>query len=289
MYYKKSQMTIFIIIAIIIVIVGVLSFFLMLDNDKEILDNSIASVSSGDDLMFSNVKDYFNDCFENKLVKSVRDIQIIGGYYNDTSYQGLNYYNIHIPYYFNGTDSLIPDIETIKTQLSYSMENNVLKCVEEYNSTEWFADLRTNNKSNINLIFNADNIEMDLKYSMTLKLDDEEKSYSDFTGSNINLIDDYLEISSEIVELHKETPDNIPISGISNLSRNYKFNYEIIKVPEKDSAIFTILLSKSNSNSIFVFAIKYLDESVNNSIINDFSSIDSLEFSNSVKDEGFLG
>ncbi|MBM3247017.1 hypothetical protein FJZ17_00540 [Candidatus Pacearchaeota archaeon] len=123
MQQKRGQVTIFIIIAILIV-AGIFLFFYV--------KNKTASLTPTIPRDIQPVYDYLNDCFEEKVYSSIYEIGQFGGYKSPPN----NSLDIGIPIYLDNRFKEILPLKEIEVQLSEIIEEELNKCQLNFSSIE---------------------------------------------------------------------------------------------------------------------------------------------------------
>lgn len=119
---KKGQVTLFVIIAIVIVVLGV-SLFVF----KDKIFTKTSSIQT------QEVSTYVIDCIEKSLFSAVYEVAETGGYYipsKDSTDSG-------IPYYLINNQNKVPSITQIEYEISENLEFLISSCV----SNSSFSDL----------------------------------------------------------------------------------------------------------------------------------------------------
>lgn len=170
---KKAQITIFVVIAIVIV-AGAILFFVFRDN--LINQNNFSDVS--------NIQSYVDDCIKGSITESVYEIGQQGGYYEipELSLFDMPYY------YYEGEVFAIPHTRLID-ELENSVESKISLCSSELNQEEGvFID-----EVKSEIIYTENKMEFRIRYPIVIKRGDQTDYLEDF-GS--------FEIKSQLFLIH---------------------------------------------------------------------------------------
>ncbi len=123
---KLSQTTIFIIIAIVILGVVAISFFVI---KKPINSGNLLS-DENLQVQFDVIKNSVQDCMEITSEDALRIIGIQGGYYNPPKdYLDLGW--TFIPYYYNNGIIVVPSKEKVEGELGDYVDYSIKKCINQ--------------------------------------------------------------------------------------------------------------------------------------------------------------
>jgi len=118
----KAQLSVFIIIALSIIVLGIL-FYIRNQRFKN-------QTSDFDRPGFENLKKSIVDCVKKSSKDSLIKIGLQGGYYKKPE-KYLNISDFFVPYYYYEDNLLLPELTKIESELSYSMDENFLNCLKE--------------------------------------------------------------------------------------------------------------------------------------------------------------
>lgn len=254
----KSQVTIFIIIAIIIV-AGIAIFFFGLNRGKE---NSQTSSFDA-----KPIKAYLDQCVKQASEDSLYFTAIQGGYY-DKPVLSKSYLNRNIPYYWNSKDktSSVPEIKTIEVEIAKYIDNSIFSCV---NNFEVFkesgykfdsGDIKSTAK------LSDKNLQVSVDYSITVSKGEETVKYDNFDISVNTKFKSAYDSANLIIEEQKKNPEYIPLSYLALLSKDKGFTFETLKL-DNGEVIYTLIYDKDSQRPlVYAFVNKYELESRENSV-----------------------
>ena len=136
---KKSQLTVFVIVAVIIAGLILTAMFYRPKEDIKPNLNKIDPISA-----------FVTDCIKQTGEDAVYYIGYTGGYFNSPNLSTDD----NIAYYFDGNNDLMPSKETMENQLSLYMDNMMFFCTKnfidfpDYNITQGDIKTKTTIKNN---------------------------------------------------------------------------------------------------------------------------------------------
>lgn len=233
-FFKKSQIGIFVIIALVILVTGILYF--------SFSSNSLFIFSDSDPTF--QVKEFIDSCLTTKANEAVNLLGVTGGwlYHPEMTFakrdqielinrraQGMNFFNVDIPYWFYFDDSNqnfvmnIPkyddpsDPYSMKSQLERHIEDNIFEeCFYEFEEfSDRFEFEYRRDTLNIESSFTNERIQVNMDFPILIKEKNTniENSYSRYTTT----IDNHLYI-----------PYNLAIDIIEAQSKSYFLEYNIL-------------------------------------------------------------
>ncbi|MEM4336764.1 MAG: hypothetical protein QXG86_02050 [Candidatus Woesearchaeota archaeon] len=253
MHYKKSQVTIFILIGIVISIILIIFIY------QKTYETKIPKVNYYD-LDTNKVQFFIQKCVDETAKNSVIYVSKEGAYYDNLELSIFypSYIGERIPIWVIPGTVNIPNYTTLKNSLVDYVKDNLESCVsvglskfsnEGYNieTGEIEADVIIKETS---VIFN-------LNYPIKIKKGDKTSEISKFS-SIINVeLSKMFNIATEIAKSQIEDPTWLPISLITEIAIDENINFEIELFEEG----VIIHLIKENSSLLepyeFSFAVGY--------------------------------
>lgn len=233
---KRGQVTIFIILAIVIM-VSVSLFFLFKDSKK--LENS--SIDSG------GVSIYVQSCIERTGPFVLYELGESGGYFFLPEESTLE----EIPYYYFNNESIIPSLEKLEMEISEYSEFTLKSCLDNFDSFNDF-EIETGELEIMTKIEN-EKVIFNVNYPLTITL-----------GGEIALLGDFgkYEFSVRLSEIHFviekivsdfEIMENICLSCLADLAKEHDLKIGI-ETPYDEIMIFTI---KDESTQLGEFPFEF--------------------------------
>lgn len=238
---KRGQLSIFLILALIMIIVFSLLYSLksMPESQQQKAEIIKSSVS---DTITSNIQ----SCLLNTLNQAVLNLGLQGGFIEKPNkFLIINNSFISFGYYKNSI--ILNSLEGIKSEINNYIEQNLSLCVKENNFI--FEKGSVISKTTIN----KDNIKIEVNYPISIKQGDRVEVLKEDYNTELNVRLGYIyDFILSVVTKHLKDPRNIDIVNLlkSDLSIDivgYKENTLIYVITDKKSRI-------NNKDFNFVFA-----------------------------------
>lgn len=218
---KKAQVTLFIIIAIVIVvaIVGIFAF-----RDKIFVNTSSSE--------FQEVYDYFDSCVERVTLDGIKIAESQGGYIQVPNFEPgseyapfsnqLDFLGQPVPYWYyisnNGVmEEQIPTRKEIENQLEEYVEKNIKTCDFSILREKGYEINTSNAKASVSISKNVVGVSLDMPLSLSRNEKSEIKS-----KHNVNVfskLGKFYDLANEIYNKEKEN------SFLENYSIDVMYNY----------------------------------------------------------------
>ena len=124
---KRSQVTVFIILAILIVIAVVIIFY-SFQSSRQSLDPTFDDVATKAEV--NSLQSSVGECMKDSTYDSLKIIGIQGGFYNKPV-QAYDLGWAFIPYYYYSGNYLMPDKQRVQEELSASVNDKMIACVDK--------------------------------------------------------------------------------------------------------------------------------------------------------------
>lgn len=257
---KKAQISVFIIVAIVVVaVIGIVIYL-----------GGSSTISDADKAFFSqqnikpevdNIRNSILSCADETTKDSLRVIGIQGGYYKEPK----DYYDVgdyFIPYYYNEGEFLMPSKKEIERQLEDYVDNNLRYCLDELNFNNFklkyrIPETNTRISEKEEVIFTIDLpiiIEREGK-RMLLEL-------NELPVSQESYLYRILEVAKYITDSHKDDPDMICINCVADMAFRRELYVDFIEFRGDTETLVMITENKTMTEPyVFEFLNKYSVES----------------------------
>lgn len=264
--YKKAQVTVFIILGIIIIII--LGFVLYLKFYPQIYSlfktetEKPALTSSTAKLVFEEIE----NCVNQEVLYSISYLYNHGGYYNVPVERALQltpapFTSDFLPYYYVGNKKFVPDLNTVSKELYKAIMENVVFC-SELESIKFYG-IKIGNISNITISFNKGIIDVYLIYPFSLdknNLNFEKVDFKIIIKSNIPEI---LFFSDKVVDEYSKKPGYLCLNCLRSLNNQTEISLNIIDGREtfyySDDLLWFLINEKNNNlpiNLTWIFIVE---------------------------------
>lgn len=244
----KAQISIFIIIAIIIV--AIIAVFFIAGNSLKLSGGNV-------DPTAAPVYSLVDSCGKQTLEDAIYYIGQSGGYFNipnETTETGISYY-------FYNEKNIMPSKEKVETEISSYINNMMFLCTKDFSD---FPDLQIKEDAITSKVdIEDDYVKVDINYPITITKDKKTYSIKNFDDIKfpVRLGVIYSVANMSIAEqlLH---PKQICISCVNNLAVEKNLYIEINEY-DNQTDIFTIIDKNStvlNESYRFNFANQYLNK-----------------------------
>ncbi len=250
---KKSQITIFIILSIILVVsaTGVYTFkSSALKKESQFFESDLIKPE------YDKFKGNILQCSESSAIKSVDSIGIRGGYYKKPQHY-LDFESDFIPFYYYQGEVFIPGKTEIEKQLCDSYKDEIIACIKNINKGFFslsYKEPKVSCRINENNILFENNMKISIEKDKNIALIDMKK----FPVVYDSLLSKIIELSAFITDLQKDK--NLCITCIS--SKAGELNLYVNLFSFKNSTNIFIISENTTSNEpyYFEFLSKYTEE-----------------------------
>ncbi len=243
---EKGQVTIFIIIAI--VIIALIAVFLLakenvLDFGKEKIAPEVKPIYS-----------FVEECVKTTGENAVYYIGQTGGYFvipNSSTDFG-------IAYYYDKGNNYMPSKEKIEEELGSYVDFMLFFCVKEF---EDFGDFQVEqNEVKTKAKISEGKVIFNVEYPLKVSKGDKTYNFKKFQGETLVRLEQVYALAYNITQEQMKTKNNICISCIYELAREKELFVEMNEHPDNQTIVFTIRDEKSEilkGDYRFNFANKY--------------------------------
>lgn len=245
--HKKAQVTVFIVVAIaVVVIIGGVAYF-QGQRGNEIF-------GKGD---FGPVRGFIQQCLDETLNDASDFVAMQGGYYNK-EVKRKDYLNIKIPYYWLKDKSQIPELKVIEKEISEYMVDNFDDCMNDFTIfKDANYEIETSNIEVNSLNILDGHIKTKINLPTTVKIGDKVVEYTKFDSSVSSDLKKAYDFSKQIIEEQKNTPNEIPLGFIMTIANDNGFTFETINLEEDDVLYSLIFEAEEETEFIYVFIADY--------------------------------
>jgi hypothetical protein len=247
----KSQVTIYIILGIVILMT--LLFLIFNSIDTFTIKNGFGLNSEALPL-----ENYFSECLK-KATKDTADfISLQGGYYD----KPLNFINsgsiIKIPYYYTyDKKDDYPTTTFLKEELNKGVNKNFFKCIDNSLVIDKLGfTIKPKSKPIFNFMINNQEITTNLEYKIELSKDEKAIFIEKFISKIKHPLFELHKNSIKLVQEIKKDLEIIPTSYLIDFSLNNDIYTEVFDLRNGD-VLYSLIRNKNTSNEIiYNFAIE---------------------------------
>jgi len=233
---KRGQVTIFIIVAIILVSIGIL-FFVFKDN-LNVGENS---------LEIEPIQNQVQYCLDRTSEEGINYVALHGGYYNIPKEIKMSYITYEAPYYYINSVVNIPSIVRIENEIENYIIDNLKYCIN-YSLFEEQGFVINEGNLSASVYIREDKINVKITYPLSIKKGEATSRLSDFKVEIVSNINKLHIASGEIVNSYKENPGFVCLNCLEEVSNKYNVEAKATPLPDEKVIWFSILDSESELN-----------------------------------------
>jgi len=259
---KRSQLTIFLIIAV--VLVGVVIIFFVLKQTKPPIEDEPQIIGSIDVTAIINK---VNLCLKDSAKYSVSYIGFQGGYYNLPEKNTI-IFTERYPIFMDKGQNIIPSIDLIQSEISNFTEIQLIDCFDDFKEFKEQGFDINQGKAAVKTKINQDNVAINLTFPLTITKGDSSVAISKFsTVIRPAKLPKILNFTNQVAAQHQQDPRGICLACISSLAEQNSLDVTVLETFESDVFLFRVIDSESNFTDYpynFYFASRYDFPNCNN-------------------------
>ncbi len=213
---KRGQVTLFIIIAI--VIIAAIAFIIFLQ--KNIIGRGIPSSD------VAEIKQYFSDCFETKTKEGIIFLGKQGGYYSLDGIESINFLDEETVYYWKADQNLVPSYETTQNELNNYLNNNVIDC---FSSTSFSEYEIIREECAIDSIV-SEMVSVEFNCPITIKKDESSSTIESFSINFEAPVKKLLDVSNQIIDEYREESEYFCITCYDDIAVENNVTITIVPI-----------------------------------------------------------
>jgi hypothetical protein len=237
---KKGQVTIFIIVAILIVGLGV-TFFVFRDN------LNIGKPS----LEIAPINTKIISCLESTSEEGINYVSLRGGYYTIPNSLYFSYFTDEVPYYYINSKLNIPSIARIESELRNYVIENLKDCINISSFEEQGFDITEGNLS-VSINVDEDSVEVKTNYPLAIKKGEDTSKLKEFNVDVISSLNRLYDASGEIANLYNKNPGFVCLNCLEDASIKYNVEARATSLTDNNVIWFSVLDSETELNWRFV-------------------------------------
>ena len=240
---RKAQVTIFIILALIIII-GVLVYFVIKGNFNS---------NPSEDSKYNSVPDYVKFCLKDSLTAAIYFNAMQGGYFVSPN-NSIEYNYLLIPIYWKNNQSSMISQDELKNQLELAIKTLTENCVGNFDEfTKKGYNITSNEIQNVTVNIKDNSISAKINFPIFSKLGETTNEYSNFEeSSNFKLLEKY-NIIKQAINLQGLTPNDIPITQYSEIAYDNNIQFEILQL-DNSTFLYSFAFPEKELNINYTYA-----------------------------------
>lgn len=256
----KGQISVFIILITIILILGVVLFLFQNENVELIQNQNLENVfNSESNSKISTISDYVEFCLLNSTQISILENLKQGGFENVPNYY-IPYLSYQIPIYLEYQIKHIPSISVIERELENSMLEPFTLCIDDFNTFK---------SAQYNISYSSPSFQSSIENDSIISQANFPLSIIESSQSNtLNINEFESELQSDILNYYNIIEDfinynldnnikGIPTIHLNIISYKYNFTYEVLP-QNSEIIVYNFVFDNSIDNYInYQFAVMY--------------------------------
>jgi hypothetical protein len=201
------------------------------------------------------IKNFIADCIKMEGEKAILDLSKKGGYYSISN--EIPNINGTIPYYIFNNKSYVITKRQLELEFSEYIKDNLPNCLGNFSDFSEFK-ISKNGESIVNTTINAEDISIDVTYSIIINQDEDTYALKDFDNLVvISRIGTIQNLAERIIQEQLSHTGSICLTCLSDMGTIDDVYIEITPY-ENISNIFTLKDNQLNSSQVYeyTFAIE---------------------------------
>jgi len=251
---KKGQVTLFIIIGIVILLIIAAVLYLTEERSTIPVNQAeLLTITQVSDSVYSNTQ----ECLNHKLKEVIDLVSIQGGYFGaPTEFLRYSVNDVggvlYVPYYIKDNENLGITKEKYESSISYGLEKKVKDCLDfsryPYNITSNPA------KASVETIIEERYVKSTVKVPIWVEVGDSVEQISSFTVMVKSKAKEMYDLANNITTQQQELGDVVCFSCLPEIMSDYSINVSTIQTEDKDNYIILYDLEDLEQGNGFIFA-----------------------------------
>ncbi|MBW3002974.1 hypothetical protein KY337_00290 [Candidatus Woesearchaeota archaeon] len=248
---KRGQLTIYIIVGIIILLVIGLIFFFRVTEGPELTQQQILDSTK------ANIESYVRSCLIDEGTYALLVLGYQGGYIFEPGFGTMDYEGFAVPYdYYIGYNMLPSVRELEQLQMNDFLETSIGLCVDDLNAFREVVDIQTDDLR-VNTSIGFDEVTITLDYPTTITVGDSFTEISSYSESFDVRLGNIVGVADQVIQRIVEDPNWIDLTFLDEQA----LRVQVTPYTATESMYFitdseSILAGRPY---VFVFAAKYTD------------------------------
>lgn len=250
--HKKSQVTVFIIIGIIVILIA--GAFLMI-REKTAVTKTNEEIS----IDTSSLNGFIASCAKQTAQDAVVYTGLRGGVNSPADSEAIYFAGILVPYYFFEGKEIAISADSAKKTLEYYMDNSIKTCTNSFESFKQQGYTIEEGDVTSTATIAEEEVIFDINYPVTLVKGGSRETKSAFSANvNVNL-PKMMKAAADYITVQKGNPNAFRVGNLMDIASKEGLKFEAF---DRDNGNVVIsLVDESmmiNKNPfVFTFAVKY--------------------------------
>jgi len=244
---KRSQVTVFVIVAVILVAVGGVALFTVKGSSKPNDDKFFSQANIKPEL--SNIKTGILQCRDDSIKQSLDKIGIQGGYF-DKPAKNLDISWAFIPYYYSEGSYAVPTKSKVELEIGKAIDKSFTDCInklkfENYEITHGISKTKATIGRNL--------VSVKINMLLTIKKEDNTMTLemSDAPIEKDSSLFDILEVADYIAYSHKNDSEMICVTCVADMAEEK--NLYVNTFDLADNSVLVVISENHTSTEPYSF------------------------------------
>ncbi len=255
---KKGQVTVFIILGIVILLVIAGVIFLLRTPVEEIENKNIEEINT------NPITFFVENCVTKTTTNGVRDLGIQGGYYKVVPENAVKEFAFDIPRYSAKSNQKIISKEVFAQELSTYVHDHLGECIQHFNVFAKEYNIKELDDYSAEVEIVPKKMIVRLNYPLEISLGETTKSIDSFDTEIRMDLDRFLDlVYQSFLEVKKE-PEYMPLGVLTQLAYTNDYQIENTNIDD-DTVVYVYLFNpqlKDSEPFVFNYAVDYNWEGV---------------------------
>ena len=258
---KKGQITVFVIIGVVIVILIGAFLYNVNKRNKVQFEREIGDVSL--ELYAEQIQEYVEQCLYDELRNLLFHRLSLQGGYIDPESENIKWSRsgfIKIPYWFHNGEDISPELDYIEKQVSQHVQTNIDNCTD-FSAMESLrkVSITVFDEINVNTTINNHSVLVQINYPVSLEIEDNKNTIESFNVNIKTPLGRNFNIAKQLLQQAIDSNVNIGefnVAGVGNTTRTTS-QINIVPVNKMIVLFDYSTFSDPKYDRTFVFQYKY--------------------------------
>lgn len=237
---RKGQITIFIIIAIVI-IVGVVVFFAVRGSlgAKEEIPQEVAPIVN-----------FVQECMDTTLENTIYAVAEQGGYYQIPEESSIDVYGTRFSLYYINSEKVFPSANRVENEIEDYFSEYMDYCLNLSVFEEQGFQINKKNLSASSKI-GDENVIIKMNLPLAIKKGESVTKINSFESEINANIKKLYDTSEEVVDSYSENPGFVCLTCLEEIANKYNLEIKAAPLPDMNAILFSVLDSENELKWIF--------------------------------------
>ncbi len=259
MHQKRGQISLFGILAIVLLIIAG-SYFIM---ESDVLNKGAVEVQSVQSFKpnTGSIAQYVESCLSRTGEEAISFVGLQGGYEDVNSAEFLYSPPFYTAYYFYEGEDLTPSMSRIEQEMSAFVVNYLPDCLEDFETFKQRGISVSQGEPRVTASLGEEVASFSLSLPLQIEASNGQQALSDFRAEVRTPFRKMLEVASTLTQQQVEDPQYICLSCILQETAKNNFKVELVQI---DNLTYAVVMNDSTTGLYLIYANKYEEYDCNN-------------------------